>query len=135
MRGSRKYNKRVEVWQTVPTKDEFNDYTDVDTKITTIWARLETLKNFTRETDNGIIDSFKSIWIYTRHRKDFKYNSLNMYFKYQGLKYIIQNDPINEGFYDTEVKILAVRQSVKEANELAPINVNVFDTTFDNTFN
>ena len=132
---SRKLSKRIEIWQTSNVSDGFGGNTVDETLITSSWAEIITLNDVNRSTDIGITSATNSIKVRLRKRKDITYNSINQYLKYRGFKYIIQNQPFNVGFRDDVIEILAVKEELKTANEIAPILVGVFDNTFDNTFN
>ena len=132
---SRKLSKRIEIWQTSNVSDGFGGNTIAETLITSSWAEVTTLNNTNRSTDIGITSATNTIKVRLRKRKDLTYNSINQYLKYRGFKYIIQNQPFNVGFRDDVIEILAVKEELKTANEIAPILVGVFDNTFDNTFN
>lgn len=132
---SRKLSKRIEIWQTSNVSDGFGGNTVAETLIASSWAEIITLNNTNRSTDIGITSATNTIKVRLRKRKDLTYNSVNQYLKYRGFKYIIQNQPFNVGFRDDVIEILAVKEELKTANEIAPILVGVFDNTFDNTFN
>jgi head-tail adaptor len=132
---SRKLSKRIEIWQTSNVSDGFGGNTVAETLIASSWAEIITLNNTNRSTDIGITSATNTIKVRLRKRNDITYNSINQYLKYRGFKYIIQNQPFNVGFRDDVVEILAVKEELKTANEIAPILVGVFDNTFDNTFN
>ena len=132
---SRKLSKRIEIWQTSNVSDGFGGNTVDGTLIASSWAEIITLNNTNRSTDIGITSATNTIKVRLRKRKDLTYNSVNQYLKYRGFKYIIQNQPFNVGFRDDVIEILAVKEELKTANEIAPILVGVFDNTFDNTFN
>lgn len=119
---ARKYNKRVEIWQTTPKSNGYtvNGGTD-ETLITTSWCQLVTLDRINRSTDLGLIDTTNTIIIKLRKRNDINYNSINQFFKYRGLKYIIQGEPINVGFEDREIQITLTQQSNKSVEVLEPI--------------
>ena len=132
---SRKLSKRIEIWQTSNVSDGFGGNTVAETLIASSWAEIITLNNTNRSTDIGITSATNTIKVRLRKRNDITYNSINQYLKYRGFKYIIQNQPFNVGFRDDVIEILAVKEELKTANEIAPILVGVFDNTFDNTFN
>ena len=62
---------------------------------------------------------------------DLAYNSKNQFFKYRGLKYIIQGTPINIGFEDREIQITLKQESLKEVNDITPIGGIEFPYTFN----
>ena len=132
---SRKLSKRIEIWQTSNVSDGFGGNTVAETLIASSWAEIITLNNTNRSTDIGITSATNTIKVRLRKRNDLTYNSINQYLKYRGFKYIIQNQPFNVGFKDEVIEILAVKEELKTVNEIAPILIDVFDLTFDNTFN
>ncbi len=132
---SRKLSKRIEIWQTSNVSDGFGGNIVAETLITSSWAEVITLNNTNRSTDIGITSATNTIKVRLRKRNDITYNGINQYLKYRGFKYIIQNQPFNVGFKDEVIEILAVKEELKTVNEIAPILIDVFDLTFDNTFN
>ena len=132
---SRKLSKRIEIWQTSNVSDGFGGNTVAETLIASSWAEIITLNNTNRSTDIGITSATNTIKVRLRKRNDITYNSVNQYLKYRGFKYIIQNQPFNVGFRDDVIEILAVKEELKTVNQMAPILMDVFDLTFDNTFN
>ena len=132
---SRKLSKRIEIWQTSNVSDGFGGNTVAETLIASSWAEIITLNNTNRSTDIGITSATNTIKVRLRKRNDITYNGINQYLKYRGFKYIIQNQPFNVGFKDEVIEILAVKEELKTVNEIAPILIDVFDLTFDNTFN
>jgi SPP1 family predicted phage head-tail adaptor len=131
----RKLTKRVEIWQTSNVPNGFGGNSVSETLITSSWAEVITLNNTNRSTDIGITSATNTIKIRLRKRNDITYNGINQFIKYRGYKYIIQNQPFNVGFRDEEIEIIAVKQEIKTVAEIAPILIDVFDLTFDNTFN
>lgn len=132
---SRKLSKRIEIWQTSNVSDGFGGNIVAETLIASSWAEIITLNNTNRSTDIGITSATNTIKVRLRKRNDITYNGINQYLKYRGFKYIIQNQPFNVGFKDEVIEILAVKEELKTVNEIAPILIDVFDLTFDNTFN
>jgi len=119
---ARKYNKRIEVWQTLPeAQDEFGDKSVTPQLITTTWCELITTNTVYRSTDMGIIDTTDTITIKLRKRNDLTYNSKNQFFKYRGLKYVIQTEPINVGFEDREIIITLKKEMSKGVDTITPI--------------
>lgn len=119
---ARKYNKRVEIYQTTPKSNGYtvNGGTD-ETLIATSWCQIVTLDKISRNTDLGIIDTTNTVVMRLRKRNDLNYNGINQFFKYRGLKYIIQGHPVNVGFEDREIQITLVRQPSKIAETMQPI--------------
>jgi len=131
----RKLTKRIEIWQTSNVPNGFGGNSVAETLITSSWAEVITLNNTNRSTDIGITSATNTIKLRLRKRKDITYNGINQFIKYRGYKYIIQNQPFNVGFRDEVIEIIAVKQEIKTVAETVPILIDVFDLTFDNTFN
>lgn len=110
MRGSRKYNKRIEVWQVQSTPDAYSgNYADNDTKIADSWCYIETLNKYDLDVLNGVSDAFNTLKIKLRKRNDLTYSRETIYFKYRNVRYDILNEPINIGFDDSEIIIYLIR--------------------------
>lgn len=134
--SARKYNKRVEVWQTnALPEDDFGDNDVEPILLTTTWCKLITTNKNYRTTEFGIIDTTDTIDIELRKRNDLPYNSKNQFFVYNNEKYNIQNEPIDIGFENREIRITLKKEMSKGVTELQPISSNIFDDSFDNTFN
>ena len=110
---ARKYNKRLEVWQTAPLDDGFGGETASETLLSSTWCKFITLDRLSRSTDFGVTDTTDTLIIQLRKRNDLTYTSKNQFFKYRGLKYIIQGTPINVGFEDREIQITLKQESLK----------------------
>lgn len=114
MRNSaRKYNKQVEIWQTTPVSDGFSGSHSSEELITKTWAHIRTMNFNYRRTEEGITQSADKLVFTLRKRNDLTYNALNMYIKYRGYRYDIQETPLNKGFEDSEIEIVGIRESVK----------------------
>tara|TARA_R110000822_G_scaffold274792_2_gene397079 strand:- start:278 stop:643 length:366 start_codon:yes stop_codon:yes gene_type:complete len=118
---NRKLSKRIEIWQTSDVPDGFGGGTNTETLITSSWAEIITLNDTNRSTDIGITSATNTIKVRLRKRKDIHYNSINQFLKYRGSKYIIKNQPINVGFRDDVIEIVAVKEELKSVTEIAPI--------------
>ena len=133
---ARFYNKVIEFWQTATIPDGYGGFTVTDIFITKSWCSVKTASNnsryVSRLTDLGITDPTSAIIINLRYRSDIDYNAINQFIKYRGDKYVIQTTPTNINFRNTEIELIAIRQSTDEV----PIYVynDIFDTTFDLTF-
>lgn len=125
MRRARKYTKQIELWQTAPTGQvTYGSRPVSDTLITRTWCRLVTMNKISRSTDVGITQTFDTIKIELRKRNDLTYNSKNQYFKYKGIKYFFQSEPIDVGFENREIQIILKKQSIKEVESIEPIQGN-----------
>jgi hypothetical protein len=109
---SRKFTKRIEIWEDVKTPDGFGGNTVLETLRASSWANVQTTgvnSKFARNTNLGVTEGTFSIIIHTRKRKDLVYNISTQFIKYRGEKYIIQNEPINVDFEDSIIEIVATK--------------------------
>lgn len=123
---ARKYQHIIEIWQTRSTTDEVGfDLPDTPVLIRRSWAHVETVSNNSRYsqrlTDLGITDPTSAIIVNFRHRNDTPYNAINMFLKYRGLEYVIQNYPTNINLQDVEIQIIATKRPTESVDELIPI--------------
>ena len=118
---SRRSSKRVEIWQTSNVADGFGGNTVSETLITSSWAEIITLNEVNRSTDIGITSATNKIKVRLRKRNDIHYNNINQFLKYRGSKYIIKNQPVNVGFRDDAIEIVAVKEELKSVTEISPI--------------
>lgn len=122
---ARKYNKRIEFWQTTAVSDGYGGNTISEELITSSWCNITTVASNQRAvqklTDLGISEPLKAIIIMLRHRNDIEYNSLNQFIKYRGDKYVINNAPVDINFEGVEVEIIAVKESATEVSNINPI--------------
>ena len=109
---ARKYTKRIAFYQTVAVADTYGGSTVSETLVATSWANVQTNNSVQRLTDLGITDPVNTIVINTRHRNDIDYNAVNQYILYRGVKYIIQNAPVNIDFHDVDIEIIATRDMI-----------------------
>ena len=110
---SRKYTKRVEIWQTVNVPDGYGGNTVTEELISKSWANIKSgSTSFSRSqvlANLGIVDQALSIMVTLRKRKDLPYNNVNQFIMYEGLKYIIQT-VTEKDFENVEVEIIATRE-------------------------
>ena len=109
---SRKFTKRVEIWEDVSVSVGFGGNTVQESLITSSWANVKTAgvnSKFARDTSLGTTDGTFSIIIHLRKRNDITYNIESQFIKYRGEKYIIQNEPINVDFEDSIIEIVATK--------------------------
>lgn len=122
---SRKFTKRIEVWQDIFVIDDFSNSVNTPIKIASSWANITTINannRLNRSTDNGITNSTNVIKIVVRKRKDLTYNNLNQFIKYRGDKYIISNQPYEVGFNNLFIEIIATKEQLKSVETVTPIN-------------
>ena len=107
MRG-RKYNRKIELWQTTRTKNEFGDSIVTSELLITTWAEIKVPNlvsaNY-RSMEFGITDTSNRLVINLRKRNDITFNSKNMYFVYNNDRYNIISEPVNVGFENREISM------------------------------
>lgn len=132
---SRKYNKRIQIWQTSKIPDGFGGYNIAEQLISSSWANVTTVSNNSRYServvDLGITDPTSALIFRTRLRNDLPYNSINQFVRYAGNNYVIQTRPVNINHNNTEVEFVGMLQSSKQQTTLTPIGNNNFSYTFD----
>lgn len=107
---ARKYNKRIEVWQTANVSDGFGGNTATPSLVNNSWCKLITNEKANyRDTDFGETETYDRLIIQLRKRKDLVYNSKINFFKYRGVEYSMISEPINIGFEDREIQITLTR--------------------------
>ena len=122
MRGSRRFNKRVEIWQTITVKGEFGGRTNPTNElITTSWAEIKTHKDTRRDTEVGVSDYSEKLDIVLRYREDIAYNSVNQFLIYRGVKYVFTMSPNDMDFSSTYVTLTASREKTKTVPIINPI--------------
>ena len=106
---ARKYNKRIQIYEITTVPDGYGGSTNGEVLLGESWCSIAS-SNSQRLVDLGIIDPSNTIVVRLRWRNDLRYNAIDQFLKYNGVKYIIQNAPINIDFEKTEVEIIAVRE-------------------------
>ena len=135
---NRRFSKIFELWQTAFVFDGFSgEKSGEDVLLTKSWAEIKTANATSRfrSTDNGITSNTNQIVITTRKRKDVAYNSINQFIVYRGEKYTISNQPYEIDFDNSYIEILATKNTVKSVTQIVPVGEDLFDLTFDHTFN
>lgn len=117
---ARKYNKKIELWQTTFVQNEWGGTPNNETLLGKLWCQLVTTNKPYRVTELGIIDTTDTINIKLRKRSDFDFNTKNQYFIYRNERYIMQTEPININFEDREVLITLKKASLKGATSTPP---------------
>ena len=125
---ARKYNKRIELWQTTgnngSSRNQYGGSYSAPILITKTWCKVITPNSLSRSTDFGITDTNDTIIIELRKRNDLQYNSLNQFFRFNGNRWNIQGTPINKGFDNREIQITLKRESISSADTIEPIQGN-----------
>lgn len=115
MSNARKYNKRIEIWQTTEVPDGFGGNTINTAKIGASWAKIKTSANnrtiTQRLTDLGIINQELAIIVTCRKRNDLPYNPINQFLKYRGDQYVIKT-VTEKDLGNVEVEIIATREPI-----------------------
>lgn len=118
---ARKFNRKIEIYQTSKTVNDFGDSIVTSALLTTTWAQILTPTNGnSRNTDFGITDTSNRLILNLRKRNDINYNSKDLYFVYNGERYNIISEPINVGFENREINITVAK--VPNNRGLDPIN-------------
>ena len=119
--SSRRFNKRIEVWQTTSADDGYGGNTLTDSIITTTWAEIKT-QDGQSVTDLGL-DYTKGVLLITvRKRDDLDYNSTAIYIKYKDVKYTITTFPIDENFIGSYISFIAVQDKPSTFTVYSEIN-------------
>lgn len=111
---ARQYNKQIEVWQTTHVSDGFGGNGVTSALLTKSWCKITTPNNnhgIYRTTNVGVTDTSNTLVVTLRKRNDITYNSLNQYFLYRGVKYVISSEPINVGFEDRDIQIVITKEN------------------------
>ncbi len=123
---NRQSRKRIEIYQTTTTVNEFGGRSTSDELITSSWANLTTLTNsrkYMSSSQNlGINDVSNTIVVKLRKRNDITYNAINQYIKYNGFRYNIITNPIDVDFNNSYIEFLATKQIANKVDVIAPIN-------------
>jgi len=110
---SRRFRKRIQVWQIREVADGFGGYKTSEYQIGISWAEI---KNFTpggrnsQNLDIAELYTGNAIQIETRLRIDLPYNSINQFIVYKGERYKIATDPTNVDVNNSIVTFLAIRE-------------------------
>jgi hypothetical protein len=108
---ARKYNKKIEIWQTAPVSDGFGGNITSETLLSSSWCKIITNpKNANRQTDFGETETFDRLSVQLRKNVVISYDPKTMFFKYRGVEYNMVSEPVNIGFEDREVQITVVRK-------------------------
>lgn len=107
---ARKYDKRIEVWETGQRlPDGFGGYTIGAVKISTSWANLVTESVGRIAHSFGIVEFNNPLVFKLRSRNDLYYNGRNLFLMYKGDKYVIKGVK-NEGMRGIEALIFCVME-------------------------
>jgi SPP1 family predicted phage head-tail adaptor len=112
MISSRSLNKRIELWNATATADGYGGSTIVETMVTKMWAKVETLnpgKNYNLDSF-GLESNNRSLLITVRKRNDLFYNIENMFVVYRDKKYVVATSPVNIQFNDSIVQFVITEQ-------------------------
>ena len=122
---SRRFNKRIEVYQTGVISDGFGGNTSSETLITSSWAEIKSLNTNSRfgktSTDFGMNNTQLGVMVTVRLRNDITYNSINQFIKYAGEKYTIASFPENKNFDNSYITFIAIKEDLKSVTTISPI--------------
>ena len=122
---ARRFNKRIEIWQTAIVSDGFGGNTSSNTLITSSWAEIKSLNVSNRigksSSDFGINNTQLGVMVTVRLRNDITYNSINQYIKYAGDEYTISSFPENKNFDNSYITFIAVKEDLKSVTTISPI--------------
>ncbi len=107
---SRKYSKRVQIWETALTSDTYggNEIDDaLDTLLATSWAYIRTIRP-EKLTAMGITDYKHAIEVKLRYRYDLDYEQEGIYFKYDSNTYIFDT-VLTIDYEKAEVTVIAIK--------------------------
>lgn len=129
--SARRFRKRIEVWQTLEVADGYGGFTVSEQLITTTWADLKTIDSKKQNTDFGVNTNQLAVMCTVRKRNDFYYNTLNQFIKYAGNKYTIISFPENKNFDNSFITFIAVKEDLKAANIVTPIDSASIYTNYE----
>ncbi len=118
---ARQLNRRVEIWQSRTVKDGFGGNKTYNELITSSWAAVRTHKDTRRNTEVGVSDYSEKLDVFMRYRNDIKYNSVNQFLMYRGVKYTFTMSPMNQDFNEVFITLTATRQKNNSIDVLKPI--------------
>lgn len=115
--SNRRYNKKIEVWQTGSVSDGQGGTTEGDdVKLADSWAKIKTLDH-TKMLSNaaeGILNTSYAISVELRKRDDVEYNNTNQFIKHENISYKIKTPPVEVNFSGSVIKFIAVREEDNE---------------------
>jgi hypothetical protein len=127
MPRARRFNKKIQIWQTEKVSDGFGGFTVSESEVASVWAKLDTLDKFKYSNkDLGTIDFANSVKVTTRDNPNLSINYKVNFIKYRGVKYTLTEVPILTNFEDNFVTFVMV----KENNYVAPLTRS-FDYQLD----
>jgi len=105
-RSARRYSKRIQVWASVPTDDNYGGKTLTDGLVKTMWADVKTLDS-SRSIENGLDVSRPSVEVYMRKDPGVDWANETLFLKINSIDYRISRiEEINlDGI---EIRIIAV---------------------------
>jgi hypothetical protein len=103
---ARGYSRQIEVWQTTSTSDGFGGDGVTTALLGKSWCNIKTPSKGYRTTAEGITETNNILILTLRKRNDLVYNSENMFFVYNTVKYVISSEPVNVGFEDRDIEII-----------------------------
>lgn len=110
---ARKYTKKIEFFQTTKVADGFGGNTMSSVSLGSFWCKIDSLSANSRfngsNTNFGTLDLVNSYKI-TLRKGLLDFNQKDMYILYRNDKYIIQTQPNNINFTDSEIEIFITKE-------------------------
>lgn len=107
--SSRRFNKRIEVYENAAVTDGFGGNTVNETLVATVWAELKTMDKGA-VTDMGYTDALLGVNCLVRKPDTFDYKTENMFIKYGGDKYTIVSYTENIDFGNNYIRFTAIKK-------------------------
>jgi len=106
IKRARKYNKKIELWQTSTVFDGYSGNATTSALIAHTWCEIKTNNSTYRDTEFGKTETANRLVLTLRKKSNINYNSKTYFFKYRGETYNIVSEPINVNFEDREIQII-----------------------------
>lgn len=112
--NSRQLNKRVEVFSAAGVSDGYGGSTVTETLVATSWAKIDTLKPGFASLNYGLQEGSRSVEITMRKRDDLEIKAGVHSLRYRGKVYTIAHGPIEEGFRNRFITLVATESNDKQ---------------------
>jgi len=110
---ARGLDKKISIWETTTTTDDFGDRIVSNELISNSWAKIETAKTTASElNDIGLDDKSINLLITVRYRNDLEYSGINQFISYNGVNYMFSKAPNEMYLNKTFVKLIATREKI-----------------------
>jgi len=104
---SRRFNKRIEVYENAAVSDNFGGSTVSETLVATVWADLKTMDKGA-VTDIGYTDALLGVNCLVRKPDTFDYKTENMFIRYGGNDYTIVSYTEDINFKHRYIRFMAI---------------------------